>query len=94
MNHFQVICIEAINNEVPCKKGQPRPEVGDICIVTGIECQPWFDATYYQLSGYPSNNGYLSTSFAILPDASADEMQETERESIVNIEMPMPCLRQ
>lgn len=83
---MKVRCISPIKNPERGKENEPRPQVGDVCIVTASRYLPCYDATYYQLAGYPKVNGYQSTHFAIIPDTSADEMNEEARESIVNLE--------
>jgi hypothetical protein len=44
------------------------------------------EGTYYILAGFPEWFYYHHELFAILPDTTADQMQEENRESIINIE--------
>lgn len=44
------------------------------------------DGVYYQLLGFDPGEIYHSDLFAILPDQTADEMAEVEKEAITNLE--------
>lgn len=59
----------------------PSPEVGDQDIVIDETIE--FGHIFYSLERFGLNACYRSDYFAILPDATADEMQEEEREAII-----------
>lgn len=62
----------------------PRPEVGDKDSVLMI----WegFGSVYYILERFGRDNAYRTDHFATLPDSSADEMADAEKEAIANLE--------
>jgi hypothetical protein len=66
--------------------GVPRPEVGDIDIVTS-ELELNGDI-YYSLQRFDYDLMYLAKLFAVLPDEDGDEIEDTEKEAIV----PAPAL--
>jgi hypothetical protein len=78
---MKVICI---NDKWNRKGNEPAPVFLQECTVTITRrvC----DTAYYKLAEFPDNLNYLCDMFAILPDQSAHEMAEQEREAIVNIE--------
>jgi hypothetical protein len=83
---MQVMCVKPFNNNniIEQCKNAPRPDVGDECQVTHtVMSRQGFN--YYMLKEFPGYN-YLSTHFAILPEQSADQMQEENREAILNLE--------
>lgn len=86
---MEVMCISPIITQERGKENDPRPQVGDRCVVTRQQYSPIYKATYYRLLGYGDNNWYLSDCFAILPSQDADAMQDQEKESIINIETPI-----
>jgi hypothetical protein len=59
------------------------PEVGDKLHV--IEAKVMYGLLFYDLEGY-SEFLYDARYFATLPDDTADDMQEEEKEAIVNLE--------
>jgi hypothetical protein len=65
-------------------ENEPRPEVGDEDVVLRKHEQARH--VYYILERFGEDNGYRSDHFATLPDSTADEMREEEREAIVNLE--------
>jgi hypothetical protein len=85
---MKVICIKPFSNgwiNEECKSA-PRPEVGDICeVVRVVDDKDANGYQYYVLNEFKGYR-YRTDLFATLPEASADEMQEAQRESIVNIE--------
>jgi hypothetical protein len=68
--------------------GPTDPQIGEICEVIG-ECPGYNDGDVetpcYELAGY-GEWVYDQRDFATLPDNTADEMQEEEREAILNLE--------
>lgn len=50
---------------------------------------PLMAGRYYKLGGLNPNRGFHASHFAILPETSADEMKEEQREDIINIEPPI-----
>lgn len=68
--------------------GPYDPQIGDTCEVVS-ECPGYNDSGLetpcYELAGY-GEWVYDQRDFAVLPDASADEMQEECHEAIVNLE--------
>jgi hypothetical protein len=48
--------------------------------------EPCMPGLYFRLSGYHKKSGFHSSEFIRLPEQSADEMREENREAIVNIE--------
>lgn len=86
MKPFQVRCVDYFRSANGCAipEGYVMPDIGDECTVINDFMEN--GKRYYSLAGYPKEFGYNAVCFAILPDQSADEMQEQEREGIVNIE--------
>lgn len=82
---MKVICVKPLG-ETCCVSGYPapRPEVGDIDLVTQTVSR--IGRVWYKLARFPQNWCYEVENFAILPDISADEMSEVEKEGIVNLE--------
>lgn len=91
---FEVLCIRKEEWAKAPDDNKPSPGYLEICTVTsqiwlngidsaGHKCLP---GLYYQLAGYNPKSGFHSKEFITLPDQSADEMQEQEREAIVNLE--------
>lgn len=80
---MKVVCVEKCTEYVGKMPYWYNPEVGDELTVLDIE-EP-LGRTFYDLDGYPEFL-YDSKFFAILPDTSADDMQEAEHEAIVNLE--------
>lgn len=82
---MRLFCIVAPKMEVIPPQCRPYvPEVlmeyeGDLADVAE-------DGAYYTLKGFPDWFYYHHSLFAILPDATADQMQEEKREAIVNLE--------
>lgn len=76
-----VMCVEPIKVYCLKKLYEPMPEVGEKCEV--VESFSSRGLLFYILAGYPENNGYLSTNFAILPDQSADQMSEEKHEALI-----------
>jgi hypothetical protein len=68
----------------PCKNA-PRPQVGDIDIVTE-EKESVDGFKFYSLERFGKDLFYWSELFAILPEPSADDMAEADKEAIVNLE--------
>lgn len=67
-------------------EGKLRPSVGDIDVVFNEEHDEEIGYAFYQLERFGSDRWYRSDMFATLPDNTADEMAEEEREAIVNLE--------
>lgn len=82
---MKVICVKPIITTDEGCENYPRPEVGDIDIVTLVRPHP-SGSTYYSLQRFNSTIGYDTKHFATLPDLTADEMEEEEKEAIVNLE--------
>lgn len=83
---MKVICLKKHKvNELG--EDLPSPEVGDIDTVTDKYQSKQSRDFFYHLERFGERYGYLADYFAILPDQSADEMQEQEREGIVNLEI-------
>lgn len=96
---MKVICI----NENFIQKGVmdevARPHVGEECDVIDVRhCEERrqlrgnkliieLAGVYYNIRGY--KHWFRADHFATLPDKSADEMREEEKEAIVNIESPV-----
>lgn len=82
---MDVMCVTPIlTTETGCEN-YPRPEVGDKDTV--IRVRPhWSGATYFTLVRFGDSIGFNTKHFATLPDASADEMAEVEKEAIANLE--------
>jgi hypothetical protein len=78
------MCIKQFTDTEQGMENAPRPEVGDEDLVLTIHrrCQK----VYYILERFGKDKGYRTDHFATLPDSSADEMQEAEKEAIVNLE--------
>lgn len=83
---MKVICVKPLG-ETCCISGNPapRPEVGDIDIVT-VRVKR-IGRKWYKLERFAQHWCYEVENFAILPDTSADEMSEAEKEGIVNLEI-------
>lgn len=84
---MKVICVKPFNNQriMDSCKNAPRPEVGDESTVTQTYWDEIAKANYHSLAEFPGYK-YKADHFAILPNTSAHEMQEQEREAIVNLE--------
>lgn len=70
--------------------GPNDPQIGDECTVLNT-CIGYdiggSEAPCYELEGYGGDDYvYDQRNFATLPDSSADEMAEVEKEAIVNLE--------
>lgn len=66
-------------------ENRPSPHFLEECFVTKQKMHE--GNIWYQLGGrFNHHSGFMAKFFAILPDASADEMKEETREAIVNIE--------
>ncbi len=85
---MRVMCIshERFGDDLPY--GPNDPQIGDECVV--IRSCIGYDEKgkgfpSYELKGYVPYL-YDQRNFAILPDETADEMQEESREAIVNLE--------
>jgi hypothetical protein len=82
---MKVMCIRKFPNACGVSgEPMPTPEVPDIDTVID-QVDRDFD-TYYSLERFGMAYLYNVQWFAILPDQSADEMQEAEKEGIVNLE--------
>jgi hypothetical protein len=68
----------------PCKNA-PRPQVGDIDIVTE-ERESVDGFKFYSLDRFGKDLFYWSSLFSVLPDTSDKDMVEAEKESIVNLQ--------
>lgn len=70
--------------------GPDDPQIGDECTVLNMcigYCKDGSEAPCYELEGYGGDEYvYDQRNFATLPDTTADEMQEAEKEAIVNLE--------
>lgn len=79
--YVKVLCInndgwKIAENGIPCT----GPVAGDIDEV--IQSFDEYNRHWYVLERFPGNC-FDAKNFAILPDATADEMQEEEREAII-----------
>lgn len=83
MATFKVICVDTCRNPPPFMAPY-NVEIGDEYTITGEFKRN--DGVYYELAERPSFCEYNSELFATLPDKSADEMREEEREAIINLE--------
>jgi hypothetical protein len=82
---MRVMLVTPITIIADACKNAPRPEVGDIDIVTEVKESPEH-YKFYSLERFGKDLFYWSELFAILPDTSADDMAEAEKEAIVNLE--------
>lgn len=80
----KVMCIKPFTDTQQGMENAPRPEVGDEDIVARAEEQ--YHHVYYILERFGDDKGYRADHFATLPENTADEMEEVEKESIVNLE--------
>jgi hypothetical protein len=80
---MRVICIDDTKwgNNIPC------PSFLEVVTISDIDNCP-DGRPGYEFMEYGKNNWYSKEYFAPLsePDASADEMQEAEKEAIINLE--------
>jgi hypothetical protein len=74
---MRVMLVTPITLVKPDCRNAPRPEVGDIDIVTGEKMSPKM-GVFYSLERFGPDIFYWSELFATLPDETADEMQEEE----------------
>jgi hypothetical protein len=81
---FKVMLVKPFTDVKPEYKNAPRPEIGDIDEVTD-EIENKGD-TYYRLARFGIDYAYQSKLFAIVPEPSADDMQEETKEAIVNLQ--------
>lgn len=82
---FKVRCVLEVNydyiKETPCNS---PISIGSEYTVVHQQQEP--ECMVYALEGFDQDDGFDARLFAILPDISADEMQEEVREAIVNLE--------
>lgn len=81
---MRVICINDNWDASESAEGGPLPEfMGEYII---LETHNYKGHTFYCLVEFGDFYLYHSDHFATLPDATADEMAEVEKEAIVNLE--------
>ncbi len=83
---MRVICI---SDKWICALGKwkaARPAIGDIDLVIEEEKDKDTGMLYYRLERFGNESWFGACMFATLPDATADDMQEEEKEAIVNLE--------
>ena len=80
----KVMCVD--DSEFKRNGNKDVPAVGDICTVTDSYVDV-FDNNdpVYEFAEY-SNHIFSQRYFATLPDSTADDMKEVEKEAIVNLE--------
>jgi hypothetical protein len=83
---MRVLCINENWISSAGLEGKPRPSVGDIDVVFNHEYDEHIGKVFYQLERFGSERWYRCDMFAALPDSTADDMQEEEKEAIVNLE--------
>jgi hypothetical protein len=81
---MQVMLVKPIITTSEGAENRPRPKVGDIDTV--IDERKIDNTLYYLLERFGNELGFIASHFAILPDTSTDEMQEEEKEAIVNLQ--------
>lgn len=62
----------------------PKMEVGDVFNV--LDAYSYCGVSFYKLVEFGFDYGFDTKHFAVLPDQTADEMAEVEKEAIVNLE--------
>jgi hypothetical protein len=77
MTPFPAFALDGINKTPPIEVGK---------IYNAIDEHHYSGRVYYILAEYSDEYKWRSTAFATLPDSTADDMQEEEKEAIVNLE--------
>lgn len=78
---MEVMCVKPIDSSNWLTDDYPRPEVGDKDnVIEEVTLGPHL---YYCFARFGRRHGYRSTHFAILPDQSADQMNDEQREAII-----------
>jgi hypothetical protein len=80
------MCINDKWVALPWNQHKPQPSVGDIDVVINEEMDAEIAMVFYQLQRFGCDSWYRSDMFATLLDDTADDMQEKEKEAIVNLE--------
>lgn len=75
------MCINENWRPAPEVENNRKPYCGEVCEV--VETHKRHDMDWYILAGFNPHQGFLAVNFAILPDQTADEMQELEKEAII-----------
>lgn len=84
---MQVMCINDSEFNKNRSVNVPVLKVGDIVTVIAAYIDTWDNNDpVYAFIEYGCNHIFSQRYFAILPEPSADEMQEEEKEAIVNLE--------
>lgn len=83
---MKVVCINDNWTCEPDLTNELKPAIGDIDTVTVIGSNGYDEKVFYALERF-GTRGFLSTHFVELPEPDADQMQEGEREAIVNLEI-------
>lgn len=78
---MRVMCVNDNWHPHPDVKNNPTPKVPEISEV--VKEFNYTDGVYYILQGFHPHQGFKSTHFATLPEQTADEMNEVEKEAII-----------
>jgi hypothetical protein len=80
---MRVICVMSFDKikSHPSYDGEPLPQVGSEYLI--VDTYRGSLGLTYILAGFPDDCSYEAKAFATLPEATADEMQEAEREAIL-----------